>query len=187
MSKYITQILVLLLITLAGLAGSVIVGVLAHGTSVFDARSITFIFFVIFGLSGSFIFAFYHVRGLTETITAAVVVSAIQFGISTTSIPVVNAAIWSFGVNVPIIMVAFLFERKLAPFRQFKFLIVAALYGAMFVLLNLLNAWVTGVETLPAAAFRENFVDGLLLGLGIGLGIEVGEAFVHSFELRARS
>jgi hypothetical protein len=28
--------------------------------------------------------------------------------------------------------------------------------------------------------FRENFVDGSLLGLGLGLGVGAGEAFLHS-------
>jgi hypothetical protein len=52
----------------------------------------------------------------------------------------------------------------------------------MFVLLRLLTTWLTGVALLPAAEFRENFFDGLMIGLGLGLGIEAGEAFIHSLE-----
>jgi hypothetical protein len=181
MPKAVAQILRVLLITCTGLLGSIVAGLIMHGGAVFNTRDVAFSF-VSYGLSGSFIFAFYHVRGLSETITAAVIVSALQFGISTTLLPVVNAAILSFGVNLPIILVAFIFERKLAPFRRFRFVVVSILYGAMFVLLTLLTAPLTGVEILPAQAFRENFVDGLLIGLGLGLGIEAGEAFIHSLE-----
>jgi len=181
MTKVIAQIWKLLLITCTGLAGSIVAGLMMYGSGVFDPGNIGFSF-VSYGLSGAFIFAFYHVRGLSETITAAVIVSALQFGVSTTFIPVVNAAIWSFGVNLPIILVAFIFERKLAPFRHFRFVVVSMLYGAMFVLLTLLNAVLTGVEMLPAATFRGNFVDGIMIGLGLGLGIEAGEALIHSVE-----
>jgi len=181
MSNYVAQVLKLVLLTCTGLACSIVVGLMMYGSEVFHFQSVGFSF-VSFGLSGAFIFAFYHVRGLSETITAAVVVSAIQFAASTTWISVLNAAIWSFGVNLPLILVAFLFERKLAPFKQFKFMVVAGLYGVMFVLLTLLAAWLSGTGLLPASVFRGNFLDGLLIGLGVGLGIEAGEAFIHSLE-----
>ncbi len=181
MSKYLDQALKLVLVTCTGLAGSVVIGLMRYGSEVFQLQNVGFSF-VSYGLSGAFIFAFYHVRGLSETITAAVVVSAVQFAASTAWISVLNAAIWSFGVNLPIILVAFLFERKLAPFRQFKFVVVAVLYGAMFVLLTLLVSWLTGTGLVSAAIFRENFLDGLLIGLGLALGVEAGEAFSHSLE-----
>lgn len=181
MADILKQIFKLLLITFTGVAGCTIAGLMLYGGEVFDPRSPGFSF-ISFGLSGGFIFAFYHIRGLTETITAAVVVSAIQFAVSTTYIPVTNAAIWSFGVNLPIILIAFIFERKLAPFRHFRFVVVSILYGAMFVLLRLLTSAVTGVGMLAAEVFRGNFVDGLMIGLGLGLGIEAGEAFIHSLE-----
>lgn len=184
MSKYVAQVLTLVLLTFTGLMGSVVIGLMVYGSDVFRLQSVGFSF-VSFGLSGAFIFAFYHVRGLSETITAAVVVSAAQFAATTAWISVLNAAIWSFGVNLPIILVAFLFERKLAPFRHFKFVVVAVLYGAMFVLLRLLVGWLTAAEHVPASIFRENFIDGLLIGLGLALGIEAGEAFIHSLEHRS--
>jgi len=184
MSIYVTQVLKLVLLTCTGLAGSIVIGLMVYGSEVFHFQSVGFSF-VSFGLSGAFIFAFYHVRGLSETITAAVVVSAIQFAASTAWITVLYAAIWSFGVNLPLILVAFLFERKLAPFRQFKFGVVAVLYGAMFVLLTLLVAWLTGARLMAASVFRQNFFDGLLIGLGLALGIEAGEAFIYSLEHHA--
>jgi hypothetical protein len=82
--------------------------------------------------------------------------------------------------------VAFLFERKLAPFRRFRFLAVAALYGAMFVLLTLCLALLTGAEPLEGSVFRQNFVDGLLIGLGLGLGIQGGETFIDSLAQQAQ-
>jgi hypothetical protein len=181
MKLTLANIVTLLLITVAGVAGSMIVGLMVHGGSIFSPTHPGFSF-VAYGLSGGFIFAFYHVRGLSETITTAVVVSAIQFAISTAWITVLNAAIWSFGVNLLVVVLAFVFERKLATLKQAKFLVVALAYGAMFVLLTLLVAELTGVTEMPAMVFRANFVDGLLIGLGLGIGVEGGEAFVHSLE-----
>jgi len=175
------NIVVLLIITLSGLAGSVIVGLMSYGGDVFSPLSPGFSF-IAYGLSGGFIFAFYHVRGLSETITTAAVVSAIQFAISSTWITVLAAGVWAFGVNLPVVAVAFIFERKLANLKQAKFVVVGLVYGAMFVLLTLLVAALTGVERMPAEVFRGNFIDGLLIGLGLGVGIQGGEAFVHSVE-----
>src|SRR3990172_1738911 len=132
MVNFVQQVGKLVLLIIAGVAGTVIIGLMVHGTEIFNSSSIGFSF-VSFGLSGACIFAFYHVRGLSETITAAVIVSTIQFVFSLTYVTMLNAAIWSFGVNLPIILLAFLFERKLAPLKRFKFIAVAVLYGAMFV------------------------------------------------------
>lgn len=181
MAKYVEQLSKLVLITFCGVAASVIIGLMVYGGEVFNISSVGFSF-VSFGLSGAFIFAFYHVRGLSETITAAVVVSAAQFIITTSWINPVNAALWSFGVNLPIILVAFLFERKLQPIKRFKFVVVSLLYGATFVTVTLLVALVNRVELLPPSLFRHNFVDGLFIGLGIALGIEAGGALIHSWE-----
>jgi hypothetical protein len=181
MKLFAQRALKLVLLVCTGVGGSVVVGLLVHGTDVFTPTSVGFSF-LSFGLSGACIFAYYHFRGLQETITAAVVVSAIQFVFSLSWITTVNAAIWSFGVNLPIILLAFLFERKLAPFKRFKPLVIAALFGAMFVLLTLCVAVATGAGLLPASVFRQNFLDGLLLGLGLGIGIQAGEAIIASIE-----
>jgi hypothetical protein len=181
MVRYVEQISKLAFLTLTGLVGSVVVGLMVYGNEVFNTTHIGFSF-VSFGLSGAFIFAFYHVRGLSETITAAAVTSAVQFAIASTWITTLNAAIWSFGVNLPLVLVAFIFERKLAPFRQYKFIVVALLYGVMFVLLTLFVSWLGTSQLLPAEVFRQNFFDGLLIGLGLAVGVEAGEAIVHSVE-----
>lgn len=184
MTKYIQQLFCLMIITLTGMVGSVVVGLIVYGGSVFIPESVGFAF-VSFGLSGAFIFAFYHVRGLSETITTAVVVSAAQFAVGTLWFPVVNSLVWSFGVNLPVVVLAFVFERKLAHFRQAKFAVVGIVYGAMFVLLTLLVGVILNLTEMPASVFRENFIDGMLIGLGLGLGIEAGESLLHSFEHHA--
>ena len=177
----LNNILSMLIITVAGVAGSVIFGLITYGSNVFSSMSPGFSFLA-YGLSGAFIFAFYHVRGLSETITTAVVVSTIQFVGSLAWISILSAAIWSFGVNLPVVVLAFVFERKLLQLKQVRFIVVALVYGAMFVLLSLLGGWVAGVEEIPASVFRENFIDGVLIGLGLGLGVQGGEAFVVSLE-----
>jgi hypothetical protein len=179
MVRYVEQVFRLIFLTLAGIIGSIVVGLMVYGNEVLNTTHVGFSF-VSFGLSGAFIFAFYHIRGLSETITAAAVTSALQFAIASTWVTPVTAAIWSFGVNLPLILVAFLFERKLAPFRHYKFIVVALLYGVMFVLLTLIVSWIGTTLMLPGSVFRQNFLDGLLMGLGLSLGIDAGEALVHS-------
>ncbi len=175
------QLLKLVLITLAGTAASVAVGLIVYGGDVFRPLTVAFAFFS-FGLSGSFIFAFYHVRNVSETVVAAVVVSCIQFAIGMVWFSWVNALVWSFGVNMPVVLLAFTFERKLAYFRQAKFTVVALVYSVMFVLLTLVVAVFTGVDLLPASLFRDNWIDGLLIGTGLGLGVEGAESFIRSWE-----
>jgi hypothetical protein len=177
MPKIVKEALKLLLLVFTGVCGSVVLGLMTYGTGVVRTSNVGSSF-VSFGLGGACIFAFYHIRRLSEAITAAVVVSAIQFVSSLSWITPLNAGLWSFGINSSIILVAFLFERKLAPFGRFRFLAVAALYGAMFVLLTLCLALLTGAEPLEGSVFRQNSADGLLIGLG--LGIQGGETFIDS-------
>ena len=174
----------LALITIIGLAGSTTLGLMMHGSNVFVPKGPEFAY-IAFGLSGAFIFAFYHVRGLSNTVTAAVSVSAVQFVIATVWMPTLSSVIWSFGVNLPVVWLAFLFERKLSVFHGGKFVIVGVVYGTMFVLLTLLVGFLQNVSTMPAPVFRDNFVDGLLIGLGMGLGVQGGEAFIHSLDRAA--
>jgi thiamine transporter ThiT len=181
MRRPVSQIITIAAITVAGTAGAVVVGLLAYGSNVFNPQSPGFSF-VSFGFSGALIFAFYHVRGLSEAITASVIVSALQFIAGSTYITMLRAILFSFGLNIPVITLAFVFERKLAAHRRIKFAVVSLTYGTMFVLLTLLADVISGAGGLPAMLFRENFVDGLLLGLGLGLGVEAGEAFMLSFE-----
>lgn len=181
MKQSLRQVLVLIALTISGTLGAIVVGLCMYGSDVFSVASPGFSF-VSFGLSGSLVFAFYHVRGLSESITAAVVVSAVQFVVASQFIAWLRAALFSFGLNLPVIALAFVFERKLAPLARWKFLVVGMMYGAMFVVLTLVVDLLAGPGGLPAELFRENLLDGLLLGWGIGVGIEGGEALVHSFE-----
>ncbi|MBP1602632.1 MAG: hypothetical protein H6Q06_2783 [Acidobacteria bacterium] len=183
MKQYVVAAIRILVIALAGLAGAVVVGLMLYGSEVFVLTSPGFAF-VSFGFSCALIFAFYHVRGLSEAITAAVVASAVQFFVATSYVPRLQAVIFSFGLNLPVIVVAYLFERRLAQLRAFRFVVVSLTYGAMFVLLTLLIGSLSGSSEIPAEAFRKNFVDGLLLGLGLGIGVEAGEALLHPLEIR---
>ncbi|MCK9409291.1 MAG: hypothetical protein WCX28_09655 [Bacteriovoracaceae bacterium] len=167
------------LITFTGTAGSITFGLMLHGSDVFNYTGINFAF-VAFGLSGAFIFSFYHVYGLSNSITAALATSIVQFIIASVWMPMLNAGIWSFGVNLPVVWLAFLFERKLAVFHWAKFIVVGIVYGAMFVLLTLIVGVIQVSSDIPSLVFRDNFVDGLLIGLGMGLGVQAGEANVHS-------
>ncbi len=184
MKLLFSQILKIITLTIAGGAGAVVVGLMVYGSQVFSPASPGFLF-VSFGLSGGLIFAFYHVRGLSETISAGVVISTVQFIVASNSVAMLQAGFFSFGLNLPVILLAFVFERKLAPLRQAKFIVVGLTYGAMFVILTLLVGVLAGSNGIPAEVFRSNFLDGLLLGAGLGLGIEAGESLMHSFEHHA--
>jgi hypothetical protein len=187
MKQWLGEIWRLALITLLGFAGSIIAGLMIYGGEIFIPESAGFAYYVMFGVSTSFIFAFYHVRGLSNTITAAVSTGAIIFVVASFWMPVLNAAIWSFGVNLSVIVLAFLFERKLAYFKQWKFIVIGVVYGAIFVLLTLLVGLLTKVASLPPTLFQKNYLDGLWLGLSLGIGIEIAESIVHSVDLHKQA
>ena len=175
------QILRILLLVIGGLLGAVVVGLLVYGSELFDLTSPGFAF-VSFGFSGALIFAFYHVRKLSEAISAAVTISAVQLIAAIPYVGMPHGIIFSFGLNIPVIILAFVFERKLATRKYLKSLFVALTYGAMFVLLTYLVQVIRGVSVISPEMFRDNFRDGLLLGLGIGLGVQWVETILHSFE-----
>jgi hypothetical protein len=183
MKQWLGEMWRLLLITSLGFAGSLIAGLMIYGGGIFIPESAGFAYYILFGLSTSFIFAFYHVRGLSNTITAAVSTGAVIFVLASFWMPVLNAAIWSFGVNLSVVVLAFLFERKLAYFKQWKFIVVGVVYGAIFVLLTLSIGILTKVASLPPELFQKNYLDGLWLGLSLGIGIEIAESIVHSVDL----
>jgi hypothetical protein len=187
MIKLLGELWRLVLITLLGFAGSMIAGLMIYGGEIFDPQSAGFAYYIMYGLSTSFIFAFYHVRGLSNTITAAVSVSALLFVVATFWMPVLNAAIWSFGVNLSVVVIAFLFERKLAYLKQWKFIVVGVIYGAVFVLLTLSVGILTNVVALPPTLFQKNYLDGLWLGLSLGIGIEIAESIIHSVDLQKQA
>ncbi len=179
MKNIFNQLWKLALITFTGTLGSITFGLMLHGSEVFNYTGINFAF-VAFGISGAFIFSFYHVYGLSNSTTAAITMSVIQFVIASNWMPMLNAGFWSFGVNLPVIWLAFLFERKLAALHGAKFLVVGIVYGAVFVLLTLIVGMIQESTQIPSTVFRDNFVDGLLIGLGMGLGVQAGEANIHS-------
>lgn len=183
MKHWFGQLWRLVLITFLGFAGGMIAGLMTYGGEIFDPQSAGFAYYIIYGLSTAFIFAFYHIRGLSNTITAAVSVSAIFFVLAALWMPVLNAAIWSFGVNLSVVVMAFLFERKLAYFKQWKFIVIGIIYGGVFVLLTLLVGILTKVVAMPPTLFQRNFLDGLWLGLGLGIGVEIAESIIHSLDL----
>ena len=179
MKNLFEQLWKLALITFTGALGSIAFGLMMHGSDVFNYTGINFAF-VAFGISGAFIFSFYHVYGISNSITAALATSVIQFIIASSWMPMLNAGIWSFGVNLPVVWLAFLFERKLSVLHGAKFLTVGFVYGAVFVLLTLIVGLMRVSTQIPSVVFRDNFVDGLLIGLGMGLGVQAGEANIHS-------
>jgi len=172
------------LIGFIGVVGSVTLGLMMHGIEVLKPEGINFAY-VAFGASGACVFAVYHLRGLSASLGAAIIVSTIQFLAASTWLPIRNSFVWSFGVNLPVVWLAFLFERKLAVFHWGKFIVVGLVYGVMFVLLTLVVGLLQGVEAMPAAMFQQNFLDGMLIGLGMGLGVQGAEAFIHSIEAHA--
>lgn len=182
MKNILSQLWKLALITSTGTLGSITFGLMLYGSDVFNYTGINF-GFVAFGISGSFIFSFYHVYGLSNATTAAVTTSVIQFIIASNWMPMLNAGIWSFGVNLPVIWLAFLFERKLAALHGAKFLVVGVVYGAVFVLLTLIVGLMQQSTEIPSTVFRDNFIDGLMIGLGMGLGVQAGEANIHSIRV----
>ena len=96
--------------------------------------------------------------------------------------PVLYSAFWSFGVNLPVVWLAFLFERKLSAFHWGRFIVIGLVYGTMFVLLTMIVGVLRNVSAIPPMVFRDNFIDGLMIGIGVGLGVQAGEAFIDSLK-----
>jgi sulfite exporter TauE/SafE len=162
-------------------------GLMTYGGEIFDPYSAGFAAYILYGMSTAFIFAFYHVRGLANAITTAFLTGLAIFVIAWSLMPALNAAIWSFGVNLSVIIPAFLFERKLAQFKQWRFIFIGVIYGSVFVLLTLLVDVITKVEALPPSLFQKNYLDGLWLGLSLGVGVEVAESIIHSVDLHKQA
>jgi hypothetical protein len=187
MKKTIGELWRLAFITVIGLAGSMVAGLMTYGSDIFTPESPGFAYFIMYGVCTSFIFAFYHVRGLSNTITAALGTGiVIFFIIARFGMPMLNSAIWSFGVSLLVVVIAFLFERKLSNVRQVKFIFVGFFYGSLFVLLTLLVGIMTQVTAFPPKVFQNNFLDGLYLGIGVGVGVEIAEALIHSMDLHGQ-
>ncbi len=181
MRAIVSQLWRIALITVCGLAGSVAAGLMRYGGEVLIANSLPFIF-VAYGITGAAIFAVYNQRGASNALTVSTILSAIQFGISAGWIPATNAAIWSFGVNTTVFLLAFLFEKKLDYLKHAKTIVVGIMLGTAFVLFTLFVGLFSNVHAMPASAFQNNFVDGALLGIGLGLGVDLGESIVHALE-----
>jgi len=154
---------------------------MVYGLAIFSPLELGFAY-MWYGLSTTFIFAVYHVRGLSNTVWVAIVISALQLIIASSWMPLINVVVWSFGVNLPVIVLAFVFERKLASWGHWKFTVVGLIYAGIFVLLTLLAGILSSVQAMPPSLFQKNFLDGLWIGLGVGIGIEVGESIIHSID-----
>jgi hypothetical protein len=183
MKIWFGQLWKLVLITFLGFVGSLIAGLMKYGGDIFDPLTVGFAYFVLYGICTSFIFAFYHLRGLLNTIGVAVLSGAAIFLITPSWMPTINSIVWSFGVSLSVILIAFLFERKLANFKRWKFVFVGFFYGPIFVLLTLIMGICVNVTAIPAETFQKNFIDGFLLGLSVSMGVELAEAIIHSIEL----
>jgi hypothetical protein len=181
MQSLLTQLWRVALIAICGLVGSTVAGLLRYGGDVLILNSLPFLF-VAYGITGSLVFAVYHQRGASNALTAATLLSAVQFGVSVGWVPVWNAAIWSFGVNTTVVLLAFLFERRLGYLKHGKTIVVGLMLGVVFVLLTLLVNLFSGTPPVPASTFQYNFVDGALLGLGLGFGVDLGESIMHALD-----
>lgn len=183
MKKFLSELWRLVLITVLGGMGSMIAGLMVYGGEVFEPLSSPFAYYIAYGITSACVFAFYHVRGLSNTISAAMVIGVILFLTITFLMPVKQALIYSFGVTVSVILLAFLFERKLSYLRQWKFIVVGIIFGELFVLLSLFSMLGTTGATLAAEVFQHNFLDGLWMGFGLGIGVEIAESLIHSVDL----
>jgi hypothetical protein len=187
MKAWIGDLWRLVLITFLGFVGGMIAGLMTYGGDVFNSQSVAFAYYIVYGLSTAFIFAFYHIRGLSSTITAAVITGVAIFIIATRWMAFLNSAVWSFGVNLSVVMLAFLFEQKLSYFKHWKFVVIAIIYGGVFVLLTLIVVLITEVALMSPKLFQDNFLDGFKLGVGLGIGVEIAESIIHSIDLHKKA
>ncbi len=160
---------------------------MVYGADVFQPLSSAFAYYVAYGISSACIFAFYHVRGLSNSISASMVVGVILFASITFIMPLKHALIYSFGVTISVVLLAFLFERKLSYLRHWKFIVVGIIFGELFVLLNLFSLLGSEGAVMTAEVFRHNFFDGLWMGFGLGIGVEIAESIIHSVDIHQQA
>jgi len=187
MKNTVNEIWRIVLITILGTLGSMVAGLMKYGGEVFVPSTTPFAYFLAYGFGSSCIFAFYHVKGLSNSISAAMVMGAILFVGISLLMPVLYSAIYSFGVMIAVVILAFLFERKLAYMKHWKFIVVGIIFGELYVLLTLAVLLLTKASGMSAGAFQQNFFDGMIMGLGLGLGIETAESVIHSVELHQQA
>ena len=120
MKQFIEELWRLILIAFLGTAGSMVAGLMMYGGDIFNPSGMPFVYYLAYGFSSACIFAFYHVRGLSNTISTAMVFGAVLFLGIAFILPIIFAAIYSFGVTVSVVVLAFLFERKLSTFRALE-------------------------------------------------------------------
>ena len=96
-------------VSVSGTGGTVVLEPFIQGCEVCGPDSRGFAF-VSFGFSGPLIFAFYHVRGLSGAVAAAVVISANRFIAASAYVTMLQAVLFSFGLNIPVVAMAFLLE-----------------------------------------------------------------------------
>ncbi|MCX7984606.1 MAG: hypothetical protein N3A63_06860 [Bacteroidetes bacterium] len=187
MKKFLSELWRLVVIIVLGGLGSLIAGLMVYGGDVFEPLSTAFAYYIAYGLSSACIFAFYHVKGLSNSISAAMVIGVLLFLAITFIMPVKHALIYSFGVTVSVVLLAFLFEKKLSYLKHWKFIIVGIIFGELFVLLNLISLVGSKGTIMSAEVFQKNFLDGLWMGFGLGIGIEIAESLIHSVDIHRAS
>ena len=190
MKQWLGEMWRLFLIIVLGFLGSMIAGLLNYGGNIFVTQSPGFAYYIVFGFSTSLIFAFYHMWGLSPTIVGALGISTALFIIIALFVPfwpIINLAFWMFAVNMSVVVLAFLFERKLAYLKQWKFIVISIIYGSLFVLLTLIVGFFKGIIMMSAEIFQKIFIDGIVLGVGLGIGVEIAESIVHSVDLHRQA
>lgn len=183
MKKFLSDLWRLAVIVLLGGLGSLIAGLMVYGGGVFEPMTSSFAYYIAYGISSACIFAFYHVKGLSNSISAAMVIGVLLFLSITFIMPVKHALIYSFGVTVSVVLLAFLFEKKLSYLKHWKFIVVGIIFGELFVVLNLFSLIGTKGAMMAPEVFQRNFLDGLWMGFGLGIGVEIAESLIHSIEL----
>jgi hypothetical protein len=190
MKQWLEEIWRFILIAILGFIGSMVAGLLNYGGSIFNPQSAGFAYYIVFGISTALIFAFYHMWGLTPTIVGALGISTALFIIIAVFVPfwpILNLAFWMFAVNMSVVVLAFLFERKMSYFKHWKFIVISIIYGSVFVLLTLIVGMFKGTTMISAEIFQKIFIDGIVLGVGLGIGIEIAESIVHSVDFHRQA
>ncbi len=184
MTRRMEQLAKLFFLTLMGALGAMLAGLIRYGGTIFMFSDPGFLF-VSFGISGALMFAFYHLRGVSEAITASVIMSAVQFMTTTHWTNETAGLIWSFGVNTPALLLVYLFEKRFSLSRQLKTIVVASGYALILGFLTMTIMAIQQTESLAGFVIMQNCIDGFLLGLGLVAGITAGEMLLDALDHHA--
>lgn len=157
-------------------AGSLLIGILIFGTSIFNSHESSFQF-VILGLLGGIIFSvlkYYSVRDALFVVFLFFILDVALFKM-TSFRSIVRDILFISGSFGAIFIYRFYFQSKLEKLDVGKFLTFASIYTLSTILITIVAALIFNVEHTMRPFLLVNITRAFLVGTGVGIGFEIAD------------